>query len=139
MLKLILTLAAIATTSAAICDKQNDNWNIVCGTTQALESCAGQYKNKKSSTGCGAMWLEPCYNCCVKDVESACDKLAPDYPINVCVYGKDSMVTCAPPCLTNYDCSTTGPDFDCSVSIVQFDQNYCCCNKKGYMCTVGSC
>ena len=41
-------------------------------------------------------------------------------------------------CMTNFRCSTNGPNYDCSGTATNGGQQYCCCNNLGYMCSSSS-
>ena len=67
-----IAVCFLATASAALkCDAQNSNF-INCPGTYSTQPCANSYKDTMASTGCGAPYQYPCYQCCVDDTDPGC-------------------------------------------------------------------
>ena len=89
-LLLLMTVILAGDVVAEKCDGQHQNWTSDCPSTECTQPCWNQYKKQVSSTGCGALWLEPCYDCCVDDTASStCN---PDW--GNCCFGKGRAIDC---------------------------------------------
>lgn len=54
------------------CDGQNTNFLTSCPEGGHTQPCANAYRDTMSDTGCGLLYQEACYQCCVEDTNPGC-------------------------------------------------------------------